>query len=391
MSTLVSLFAKPILDSRGEWTLEVTATDNEGRSARASVPQGKSAGSHEAVVLAPVLAARNVVKRILPALRGRDVAAQREMDEKMCELDGTVEKRNLGGNATLAVSVAVARLAAAAAGTPLWKYFGTLMERDEHEVLFPRLLVNVINGGLHAGNNLPFQEYLLIPKATAPKESVAQAVHVYQTLRSTLIERAGPKAANLGDEGGFATDFDDPAEPFTVIAEVLASLGERADFGLDAAATNIARPAEELAAYYTKMAKTYPFVYLEDPFGEEDFKNFAKLRVALGEQTVVVGDDLTVTNAARMREAKEANAMNGIIIKPNQIGTLTEALEAVRLAKEWNWRVYASHRSGETNDDWIVDFAVGTQADGIKLGAPARGERIAKYNRLLEIEETALR
>src|SRR3989344_3728036 len=331
MSTLVSLFAKPILDSRGEWTLEVTATDNEGRSARASVPQGKSAGSHEAVVLAPVLAARNVVKRILPALRGRDVAAQREMDEKMCELDGTVEKRNLGGNATLAVSVAVARLAAAAAGTPLWKYFGTLMERDEHEVLFPRLLVNVINGGLHAGNNLPFQEYLLITKATAPKESVAQAVHVYQTLRSTLIERAGPKAANLGDEGGFATDFDDPAEPFTVIAEVLASLGERADFGLDAAATNIARPAEELAAYYTKMAKTYPFVYLEDPFGEEDFKNFAKLRVALGEQTVVVGDDLTVTNAARMREAKEANAMNGIIIKPNQIGTLTEALEAVRL------------------------------------------------------------
>jgi enolase len=251
-----------------------------------------------------------------------------------------------------------------------------------------RLFVNVINGGRHAGNNLDIQEYLVIPKAENLREATRVAADFYRALREALAKRKGPLAANLGDEGGFAPNFKDNLEPLRIMKTVARALrvSGKVDFGIDAAASSMRRSAPRFALY-AEMRRQFGIIYLEDPFPEDDFGAHAKLRAKLGKQVLVSGDDLTATNVARMEEARTEGSINAVIIKPNQIGTVSEALAAVRFARENGWAVVASHRSGETNDDFIADFAYGAQADGIKLGAPARGERIAKYNRLLEIEE----
>lgn len=392
MGTIANITACPILDSRGTWTVEAAVTLKNGITARASVPQGKSTGAHEVVSLPADMAVKKIEKDIAKKLKGKNAAHQQAIDDIMIKLDGTETKRRLGGNAILGVSIACAKAAAEEKNIPLWQHIRTVsgleVKNIKKGVMYPRLFVNVINGGQHAGNNLDFQEYLVIPKARSMRESVATAARIYHALGDYLAKTKGRHARNIGDEGGYAPEFRDNLEPFHIIKSIIADLKiKNVDFGLDAAATGIALTRDELTQAYHHMRKNYPFIYLEDPFGEEEFATFAELKKSKDmEGVMITGDDLTTTNVRRMERAHAEGSINAIIVKPNQIGSVSEALDAVRAARTYKWGVVVSHRSGETNDDFVADFAYGVGADGLKLGAPARGERIAKYNRLLEIE-----
>ena len=387
-----SLSARPILDSRGQWTVEVSLTLQNGIRATASVPQGKSTGATEAHALPAAQAVRSINTTIATRIIHKDFLDQAALDEFLVRLDGTAAKSRLGANAILAVSIAFLRATARTKKVPLWKHV-----RDEYGIwvdptstaLHPRLFMNVVNGGLHAGNNLHFQEYLIIPRARTFRESIDIGTAIYHALGAALVRAKGPGASNLGDEGGFAPNFKNDLEPFQLLRAVAKKLklDKKIDFGIDAAATDIkGLTRTQLGNAYKKLIKEYAPLYIEDPFGENDFKNFAAITAA-NKKLWIAGDDLTTTNTDRMEMAHAKKSVNAIIIKPNQIGTVTETLNAVRLAREYRWAVVVSHRSGETNDDFIADLAYGVAADGFKLGAPARGERVAKYNRLLEIEE----
>lgn len=384
MSAIASLAARRILNSRGDWTVEAALALENGMRVTASVPEGKSKGAFEAVSVPAEVAVANIEKVIAPALRGADPADQKGIDAALAKFDGTETKKQFGANATLAVSIAALRAAALEKGKALFEYVGELSGGTPS---MPRLFANVINGGLHAGNNLCFQEYLIIPKSVSARESADLIQAAYKTLGARLEKKFGRQATRIGDEGGYAPDFSDPAAPFQFIVETLADLGvaDKIELGLDAAASDVEAPPQELAGSYRKMFASFPLIYLEDPYDEEDFGSFAELSKAFPDR-LIAGDDLTVTSVARMREAREKGSVNAVIIKPNQRGTVSEALAAAALAREFGWHVVVSHRSGETNDDFIADFAVGVGADGFKLGAPARGERVAKYNRLLSIE-----
>jgi enolase len=397
-----SLSARPILDSRGQWTVEVTLTLQNGVRATASVPQGKSTGATEAHALPAGVAVRNINTTIATRIIHKDFLDQAAVDEFLVRLDGTPTKSRLGANAILGVSIAFLRATARTKKVPLWKHvrdvYGIWVDPTS-TALHPRLLMNVVNGGLHAGNNLHFQEYLIIPRARTFRESIDIGTAIYHALGVALVRSKGADAANLGDEGGFAPNFKNDLEPFQMLRAVAKKLklDKKIDFGVDAAATDIkGLTRTQLGNAYKKLIKEYAPLYIEDPFGENDFKNFAAITAAYaadgkGGASVkskiwISGDDLTTTNTDRMEMAQAKKSVNAIIIKPNQIGTITETLNAVRLAREYRWAVVVSHRSGETNDDFIADLAYGVAADGFKLGAPARGERVAKYNRLLEIE-----
>ncbi|RME55781.1 phosphopyruvate hydratase [Candidatus Parcubacteria bacterium] len=380
------LRARPILDSRGAWTVEASVELANGVTASASVPHGKSRGSREAAVINPHRAAALIEQRIAPALRGLSLD-QGELDSILLRLDGTPSKRRLGGNTLLAVSLGFARAAARSQNVPLWRYFRSTARIQVPRGHFPTLLVNLINGGLHAGNNLEFQEYLVLIRQRTLAASVARAAELYNALRDFLVQTRGGTAALLGDEGGFAPQCKDFQEPFAIIQRVLRSHGWQRGiaFGLDAAASNISHSPRTMWRKYQTLIARFPLRYLEDPFGEEEFSWFARLREQVGSNVWIAGDDLTVTNVARMARAQEEGSVNAVIIKPNQVGTVTEALAAVKAARKWGWKVVVSHRSGETDDAAIADFAYGVGADGFKLGAPARGERTAKYNRLLAV------
>lgn len=389
----MKLSARPILDSRGDWTIEAKLEYENGCLAKASVPQGKSTGASEAVAFPAAVAARNINKIISPKITRSSFRDQLALDEFLSKLDGTPAKKKLGANTILAVSIAFLRATAKTKNIPLWKHVrvisGIAMRRSR-TIAYPRLFINVINGGLHAGNNLDFQEYLVIPKCRTIQESVDVGVRIYQALGQELARTKGKNARNLGDEGGYAPDFRNNLEPFVILKKVVESLGagKKVDFGIDAAATGIKKTnAVQLRAVYGTLIKQFDLSYIEDPFGEEDFLSFKSLSAAAGENIMIAGDDLTTTNVYRMEKAHSEQSINTVIIKPNQIGTVSQALDAVRLARKYNWAVIVSHRSGETNDDFIADFAYGVGADGLKLGAPARGERVAKYNRLLDIEK----
>lgn len=389
-----SIDARPILDSRGAWTIEVAVKSRGGRAIFASVPQGKSTGSYEAQCVPPDEAVRNIQKVIAPKLRGNDATQQHEIDDLLIRLDGTPTKKKLGANALLGVSIACARMGAQAKGIPLWRHIrrmSGLRIKEVRGMERPRLFINMINGGLHAGNNLNIQEYMVIPKAQTIREAVAIGVALYRALGERLTNSKGEASRNVGDEGGYAPHFKDDLEPLTMLKATAHDLriSHKVDFGIDAAASNIRQKPAMLLALYRRMRRTFRLAYIEDPFGEDAFREFAALKRELGASMLVTGDDLTVTNTMRMEKAREENAVNAVIIKPNQIGTVSEALRAVRFARENGWGVVVSHRSGETNDDFIADFAYGVYADGLKLGAPSRGERIAKYNRLLEISAAA--
>ncbi len=388
-----SLLARPILDSRGQWTVEVAFETKDGVHAIASVPQGKSTGSAEARALPVEQAVENINKRIAPWFRKNDFKDQASLDAFLCKLDGTPLKAKLGANAILPVSIAYLRAAALAKKMPLWRFIrtneGGIVSRND-KFVHPRLFINVVNGGLHAGNNLDFQEYLVIPRCRTIAESVDIGVKLYHALGEALEKTKGKNAVNLGDEGGFAPNFKNNLEPFQILKSVAKKLHleKKIDFGMDAAATDIKKMSDKKPEeVYVKLVRDYKLVYIEDPFSEKDFLAFSALNLHFKNKTWIAGDDLTTTNVRNMEKAHAEDSVNAVIVKPNQIGTVTESLDAVRLARKYGWAVIASHRSGETNDDFIADFAYGVRAEGLKLGAPARGERIAKYNRLLKIEE----
>lgn len=386
MPKISHLSGRPILDSRGDWTIEVAIGLNNGLQAIASVPQGKSKSSFEAFYVSPEKAVKNIEKTIAPKIIGEKIGNQLRIDKILLNLDGTKEKKKLGGNAILGVSLAYARISALAQKIPLWRYINKISGL-KIGASTPHLLMNIINGGLHANNNLNFQEYIVIPKTEKISEAVKIGLKIYNGLKDYLKENYPKGAINVGDEGGFAPIMKNDEEPFDAISRVAKKmkLESKISFGLDAAASDIKWKPKKLFDFYGKLFKKFKLIYLEDPFSENDFKNFKKLREISGNSCLITGDDLTSTNPQRISAAYKKKSLNGVIIKPNQIGTLSETLEAVKLARKYGWAVIVSHRSGETNDDFIVDLAFGVGADGIKLGAPSRGERIAKYDRALEI------
>jgi enolase len=382
VAKIKDITASRVLNSRGDWTVETELVLDDGIRVRASVPGGKSSGSHEAVAVNAEEAVQNINKLIAPIIRGLDPFDQLGLDEKLMKLDGTPDKARLGANAMLAVSIATVRAAAVEKDVALWKYIRTISDLD---ISANRLKVfaNLINGGLHADNGLDIQEYLVIPRTHDLKDSIETIRTIYSRLGKICSEKYGGVASLIGDEGGYAPVLDSNLSPLSLIQS--AAEGYAVDLGIDAAASNIGMTKDELRALYRTMMDQFGLVYIEDPFGENDFQDFAALTAEYGDTAMIAGDDLTVTNVGRMEEAWERKSINAVIIKPNQIGTITETINAVREARNHNWGVIASHRSGETNDDFIADFALGVGADGIKIGSPARGERIAKYNRLLEI------
>ncbi|TSA46317.1 phosphopyruvate hydratase [bacterium] len=388
MGKIKQISASPVLNSRGDWTVQVDLILSDGSRVSASAPQGKSSGSAEAHEVDWKSAIKNINEIIAKEFKGAPLGSQNFVDKRLLALDGTVNKNRLGGNTTLAFSTAYAKASASAKKLPVWKYLRKIFGPKVADSKRPLLFCNLINGGAHADNGLDFQEYLVIPQAASIRESTDIAAKIYLALKKYLSKKYGAGATGVGDEGGFAPVFEGNTKPFEILEKVAKEekLSKKVCFGMDAAATGIKLSKQELTNFYANIIKRYDLQYLEDPFSENDFQSFAKLSGKFGGKVWIAGDDLTTTNLARMQEAYESKSINSMIIKPNQIGTVSEALAAVRQARKWGWKVVVSHRSGETNDDFIADFAYGVGADGVKLGAPARGERVAKYNRLLEIE-----
>jgi enolase len=404
VSAITRLHARQILDSRGNPTVEVDVVLASGARGRAAVPSGASTGVHEAVELrdgGPAYGGKGVTKavanvggEIAEALRGLDAADQEALDRRLVELDGTPNKRRLGANAILGVSLAAAKASAAEAGLPLFRYLG-----GERTTTLPVPLLNVVNGGVHAANSLDLQEFMLVPAGAASfGEALRVAAETYHALRAVLAERG--LATAVGDEGGFAPDLATSGEAIEAILEAAERAGHREHvaIALDPAASELyaegryrfeGREAgpEEMAGFYAELADRFPIVSLEDGNAEDDWTGWRTTTERLGDRLQLVGDDLFVTNVARLRDGIERGVANAILVKPNQIGTLTETVEAVRVAQASGYAAVISHRSGETEDTTIADLAVALGTGQIKTGAPARSERVAKYNRLLRIEE----
>ncbi len=407
MSLIKQITAREILDSRGNPTIEVEAFSAKN-SARASAPSGASTGAHEAVELRDggkryfgkgVQKAVKNAALIAKKLKGQNPADQELIDSTMLKLDGTHDKSSLGANAILAVSLACCRLAAKESGIPLYEHISRLF--GSKKPVLPVPAFNLINGGKHAGNKLDFQEYLLLPVgAKTFSEALQIGSEVYHELKQLLEKNHGKTATNVGDEGGFAPPLSCVNEPLDYLADAVQNLGywKKVVFGIDAAASTFHKNQRycvegqelspgELLEKYAELAGAYPLASIEDPFHEDDFENFARITRQMGKRAQIVGDDLLCTSQERIRNAIAHNSCNALLLKPNQAGTLTEALGAAKTAKEHGWKIMASHRSGETNDCFIADLAVGIGTGQIKAGAPCRGERLAKYNQLLRIEE----
>ncbi len=405
MSEIISVEAREILDSRGNPTVEAMVKTNDGKG-RASVPSGASTGSNEALELRDAEeryegkgvqnAVENIRKTIGPELIGENVFEQARIDKKMIELDGSEDKSNLGANAILAVSLANARAGASSLDVPLFSYLGRI-----NDLVLPVPFMNVLNGGEHAGNDLDIQEYMIAPVgADSFKEGLRIGTETYHTLGKILEERYGPAATNLGDEGGFAPPLEDPIEPFELMVKAIEECGytEEIKLAIDAAATEFRTQkgyessgeilrTEEMIDFYESVHDDYPLISIEDPLAEEDWNGFKEITERLGDEIQIVGDDLFVSNPKLIRRGIEEGACNSVLLKVNQIGSLTEAMNAASLALENGYSIMVSHRSGETTDDFIADLAVALSSGQIKTGAPSRGERTAKYNRLLRIEE----
>lgn len=387
MPLINSVEAKVIKDSRNEDTIEVAVTLESGEVGVASVPDGRSVGEYEAKYIKPQDAVSVISDVLAPALVGMESGLQSQIDAKMQNLDGTPDKSKLGANSILGVSLACARVHATAEKLPLWHHLRTLYGLSGKPTTYPRLYVNLMEGGRHATNGLEFQEYLIIPKNPDPEAALTLATKAYDCVRS-FLGQAGREIV-LGDEGGFAPTFSTVFEPFDLLKEALtqANLADKFDFGLDAAANNVTLPTPELVEIYKRLSSQYGLIYLEDPFNENDFVDWTDLLSQVKGKTAIVGDDLTVTSVERITMAKNANSIDGIIIKPNQIGSLTETLESVRAVKSYGWKVYVANRSGETSDDFIADLAVAVDADGLKSGSLSQPERLVKYQRLVEISQ----
>ena len=404
MSNVARVVGRQVLDSRGNPTVEVDVVLESGALGRAIVPSGASTGVHEAVELrdggsayggkAVTRAVANVNGEIADAVRGLDARDQRALDERLLELDGTPNKGRLGANAILGTSLAAAKAAAAEAGQPLWRSLG-----GEEAVTLPVPMLNVINGGAHADNSIDLQEFMVVPVgAESFAEALELGARVYHALKALLHERG--LATAVGDEGGFAPDLAGSEEAIEAILEAAERAGcrDRVAIALDPAMTEVfddgvyrfeGREASsaETIAYFAGLVDRYPVVSIEDGLAEDDWDAWRELTERLGHRVQLVGDDLFVTNPERLRSGIERGVANSILVKVNQIGTLTETLDAVRLAREAGYTAVMSHRSGETEDTTIADLAVATGCGQIKTGAPARSDRVAKYNQLLRIEE----
>ena len=410
MSTIIDIAAREILDSRGNPTVEADVVLASGETGRAAVPSGASTGEHEARELRDGEASRylgkgvrnavrNIEETIAPALRGLVAVDQVEIDRTMIELDGTPNKAKLGANAILAVSMATARAAAAETGLPLYRYLGGPLSRT-----LPVPMMNILNGGAHATNTVDFQEFMIVPVGV---ESFAEALRVgaevFHSLKKVLVKRK--LATGVGDEGGFAPDLKDDEQALQVIIEAIEAAkyapGKEVALALDVAASELytkgsytfkksgagTRDAAGMIELYAKWMDEYPIVSIEDGLAEDDWDGWAQLTKALGDRVQLVGDDLFVTNTERLARGIENGVANAILIKVNQIGTLTETLEAIDMARAAGYLSVISHRSGETEDTFIADLSVATGAGQIKTGSASRTDRVAKYNQLLRIEE----
>jgi enolase len=407
VATIDAVGAREILDSRGNPTVEVEVALDDGTMARAAVPSGASTGQFEAVerrdgdttryggkgVEQAVLA---VLDEIGPELVGYDASEQRLVDQVMNDLDGTPNKARLGANAILGVSLAVAKAAADSAELPLFRYVG-----GPNAHVLPVPMMNILNGGAHADSNVDIQEFMIAPVGAATfAEALRWGAETYHALKSVL--KGAGLATGLGDEGGFAPDLGSNRDALDLIAKAVEkagfTLGEDIALALDVAATELyddggyrfegtTKTADELVDYYAGLVEAYPLVSIEDPMSEEDWAGWKTITARLGERVQIVGDDLFVTNPERLQRGIDERSANALLVKVNQIGTLTETLDAVALAHRNGFRCMMSHRSGETEDTTIADLAVATDCGQIKTGAPARSERVAKYNQLLRIEE----
>jgi enolase len=409
---ITRLHAREVLDSRGNPTVEVEVHCHGGTHGRTIVPSGASTGRHEAHELRDSdpqryrgkgvrRAVANVNEQIAPRLVGKSAAEQAEIDRLLCELDGTPDKSRLGANAILGVSLACAHAAAAAQNVPLWKYLAA----KQSDVSLPLPMVNLISGGLHAGGNLDFQDFLLLPiGAGSYSEALEMTVAVYREL-GTLLAHHGFEGVLVGDEGGFGPRLQSNEQAVQLIVEAITKAGytpgKQAGIALDVAATHFYRagryhlkatagttlPAEEMARTLRRWVDDYPILSIEDGMAEDDWNGWKQLTQALGQHVQLIGDDLFVTNPQRLQRGIEEGIANSVLVKVNQIGTLTETLEVIRMARAAGYRPVVSARSGETEDSTIADLAVATGAGQIKIGSVARSERLAKYNQLLRIEE----
>ncbi|HLK02768.1 MAG TPA: phosphopyruvate hydratase [Streptosporangiaceae bacterium] len=406
MASIEAIHARQILDSRGNPTLEVEVALDDGTIGRAGVPSGASTGAFEAVELrdggtdyggkAVTRAVQAVIDEIQPELLGHEADDQRLVDQALIDLDRTPDKSRLGANAIVGVSIAVARAAADSSGLPLFRYLG-----GPNAYLLPVPLMNILNGGAHADNNVDIQEFMITPiGAPTYSDALRWGAETYHALKSVIKQRG--LSTGVGDEGGFAPDLDHNRAALDLIVEAIGKAGftpgRDIALAIDAAATEFyadgsytfegkPRTSEEMAAIYGEWLDAYPIVSLEDPLAEEDWDGWQAMTASVGDRVQLVGDDLYVTNPVRLRRGIELHASNSILIKLNQIGTVTETLDAVSMAHRAGYTSVISHRSGETDDSTIADLAVAVNSGQIKTGAPARGERVAKYNQLLRIEE----
>lgn len=393
--------AKEILDSKGMPTVEVELTTDNGKFI-ASIPSGVSTGNYEAVELRDQdgrgvkTVIENIENIIAPVLAKECIDDQKRIDGILLDLDGTNNKSKLGANAILSVSIAVCRAIAVSKNIPLWKYISELSGKIPG---LPKPSFNIIEGGKHSDSGLSFQEFMIIPQKDFFKENLEIGIKIYQKLGEILKEKVGEVNISLSKESAFSAPIKEVSQVLDVILQAAEIVGHRDDIKLaiDAASSSFFENdlykidgkdlnSEELINFYKDLVEKYPIISIEDPFFEEDFENFSKLKSLLGNNVIIIGDDLLATNIKRIKVAKEKDSCGGIILKPNQIGTVSEAIEAGKLAQLFDWKVMVSNRAGETEDYFIADLAVGIGADFIKSGAPFAKERMAKYNRLLVIE-----
>ena len=408
MVRIQKVFGCEILDSRGNPTVSATVQLTDGTMGTAAAPSGASTGKFEAIELRDgdqrryggkgvLKAVRSVSEIISPALEKVPSLTVREIDHVLCKLDGTPNKAHLGANATLAVSMAAARAIAAHYRMPLYRFLGGAVAYQ-----LPRPMMNILNGGAHAGNNIDIQEFMIVPTG-APnfREGLRWCAEITHTLGQQLKARG--LSTGVGDEGGFAPDLESDEAAIEAVLEAVDNAGYvgKVQLALDAAGSEWAQEngryrlpkrgkeldTEDMIEYWENLVQKYPILSIEDPLGEEDWQGWAEMTRRLGDKVQLVGDDLFVTNSERLRQGMDEGAGNAILIKPNQIGTLTETLDCIELAKRGGYKTIISHRSGETEDTFIADLAVAVNAGQIKTGAPCRTERVAKYNRLLRIEE----
>jgi len=406
-SKITRIKAREILDSRGNPTVEVDVFSKSKRG-REEVPSGASTGVHEALELRDkgkryfgkgvLKAVKNINKIIAPKLRNKNCKNQKLIDDLMIKLDSAANKKILGANAILGVSMASCRLASKILKIPLYRYIGTLFHNKRF--VLPTPFMNIINGGKHADNRLQFQEFMIVPRFKTFKESLMAGSETYHTLKKLIGKKYGKSSTNVGDEGGFAPNLNKVREPLKLITKAVNELGygKRIKLAIDAAASEFYSrngyfvddkylSKEKLLKLYESLVDEFPIVSIEDPFHEDDNGGFTTITESLGKKVQIVGDDFLVTNPQRIKKAIEIKGCNTLLLKVNQIGTLTEALDAAKLAMKNKWNVMVSHRSGETSSSFIADLAVGIGCGQIKAGAPCRSDRLAKYNQLLRIEE----